>query len=53
MVKEDVEDFYEFQFSLLFYLSFLFTWHLSIVCEKVNWQNWFEFLVLAGGHSLS
>ena len=28
MVKEDVEDFYEFRFSLLFYSRFTFTWHL-------------------------
>ena len=26
------------QFSLLFYSSFSFTWHLSRVCEKVNWK---------------
>ena len=51
IVKEVVEDFYEFHFSLLFYLKFLFTWHLSIAFEKVNWQNCFKFLVLARGHS--
>ena len=52
MVKEDVEDFYGFYFSLLFYTRFSFTQLLSRVCEKVNWKNYFEFLVLAGGHLL-
>ena len=50
MVKEDVEDFNEFHFSLLLYSSFLFTWHLPIVCEKMNWHNCFKFLALTGGH---
>ena len=36
IVKEDVEDFYEFHFSLLSYLKFLFAWHLSIAFEKVT-----------------
>ena len=36
MLKENVEDFNEFYFSLLSYSSFSFTWHLLIVCEKVN-----------------
>ena len=48
MVKEDVENFYKFHFSLLFYSNFLFTFiYQSFV--KVNWQTFFEFLVLAGG----
>ena len=34
MVKEDVEDFYEFHFSLLFYSRFSFTWHLPRVWWK-------------------
>ena len=52
MLKEDVEDFYDFHFSSLFYSSFSFTLYLSIVCEKENWQNCFEFLALTGGHLL-
>ena len=52
MVKENVEDFTEFHFSLLLYSSFLFTWDLPIVCEKGNWQKCFKFLVLGGGNSL-
>ena len=52
MVKEYVEDFNEFYFSLLFYSSFLFIWHLPIVFEKGNWQKCFKFLVLGGGNSL-
>ena len=42
MLKEDVEDFYEFHFRALFYSSFSFAWHLPRVCEKVNWQNLFQ-----------
>ena len=34
MVKEDVEDLYEFQFSLQFYSRFSFTWHLPRVWRK-------------------
>ena len=34
MVKEDVEDLYEFHFSLLFYSRFSFTWHLPRVWWK-------------------
>ena len=49
MVKEDIEDFYEFHFSFLFYSSFSLTWPLSRVYEKVNWQNCFEFLFIVGG----
>ena len=52
MVKEDVEGFCEFHLSLLFCSNFLFTWHLPIACEKVNWQNCFKFLILEIGHSL-
>ena len=53
MAKEDIGDFYEFHFSSLFYSSFLFTGHLlTIVCENVNWQNCFEFLVFERGLSL-
>ena len=52
MIKKDVEDFYEFHFTLLIYSSISFAQHLSRVCEKVNRQNYFEFLILAGGHLL-
>ena len=46
MVKEDIEDFYEFHFSLLFHWSFLlFTWHLPVVVEKwtdkIVWNSLF------------
>ena len=34
MVKKDVEDFCEFHFSLLFYSSFSFRWHLSRVVKS-------------------
>ena len=34
IVKENVEDVYEFHFGSLFYSRFSFTWHLSRVCEK-------------------
>ena len=53
MVNEDVEDFNEFHFSLLFFTHAFYSHGIfPIVCKKVNWQNCFKFLVLSGGHLL-
>ena len=46
MVKEDVEDFNEFPFSLLFHSSFLFAWHLPIFCKKWTGRIVSNFLFL-------
>ena len=49
---EDIEGFYEFNFSLLICSSFLFTHDIGHEFEKVNWQNCLKFLVFEGVHSL-